>query len=115
MVRTIRARFSHGVIEPLEKVAMPEGKEVTITISETLTKEFIHEEEQRDKEWGNLAMSSFANDWDNEKAERYYEIKREQEMEGISEAAERGKKDNIRITECPKPRRWAVGWFIQTV
>ena len=33
MLRTIRARFSHGVIEPLEKVEMPEGKEITITIS----------------------------------------------------------------------------------
>ena len=30
MLRTIRARFSHGVIEPLEKVEMPEGKEITI-------------------------------------------------------------------------------------
>ncbi|MBE7445479.1 MAG: antitoxin family protein [Planctomycetia bacterium] len=67
MARTIRARFSHGVIEPLEKVEMPEGKEITITISETLTKEFLYEEEQRDREWGNLAMSSFASDWNNEK------------------------------------------------
>ncbi len=47
MARTIRARFSHGVIEPLEKVEMPEGQEITITIAETLTKEFLHEEEQR--------------------------------------------------------------------
>jgi len=83
MARTIRARFSHGVIEPLEKVEMPEGKEITITISEALTKEFIHEEEQRDREWGNLAMSSFANDWNNEKdaiydnwKERYHVQKR---------------------------------------
>ena len=67
MARTIRARFLHGVIEPLEKVEIPEGKEITVTIFETLTKEFIHEEEQRDREWGNLAMSSFAVDWDNEK------------------------------------------------
>ena len=67
MNRTIRARFSQGVIEPLEKVEIPEGKEITITISETLAKELIHEEEQRDKEWGNLAMSSFVNDWNNEK------------------------------------------------
>lgn len=83
MARTIKARFSHGVIEPLEKVEMPEGKEITITISEILTKEFIHEEEQRDREWGNLAMSSFANDWNNEKdaiydnwQERYHVQKR---------------------------------------
>lgn len=83
MARTIRARFSHGVIEPLEKVEMPEGKEITITISETLTKEFLHEEEVRDREWGNLAMSSFASDWNNEKdaiydnwKERYHVQKR---------------------------------------
>ena len=83
MARTIKARFSHGVIEPLEKVEMPEGKEITITIEEILTKEFIHEEEQRDREWGNLAMSSFANDWNNEKdaiydnwQERYHVQKR---------------------------------------
>lgn len=71
MLRTIRARFSHGVIEPLEKVEMPEGKEITITISETLTKEFIHEEEQRDRAWGNLALSSFTSDWNNEKDAMY--------------------------------------------
>lgn len=47
MARTIRAKFSHSVIEPLEKGEMTEGKKVTITISEALTKEFIHEE-QRD-------------------------------------------------------------------
>jgi predicted DNA-binding antitoxin AbrB/MazE fold protein len=29
---TIRARVSHGLLEPLETVVLPEGKEVTITI-----------------------------------------------------------------------------------
>jgi predicted DNA-binding antitoxin AbrB/MazE fold protein len=29
---TIRARFTHGTLEPLEKIDLPEGKEVTITI-----------------------------------------------------------------------------------
>jgi predicted DNA-binding antitoxin AbrB/MazE fold protein len=29
---TIRARFTRGVLEPLERVDLPEGKEVTITI-----------------------------------------------------------------------------------
>lgn len=29
---TIRARFTHGVLEPLDTVDLPEGKEVTITI-----------------------------------------------------------------------------------
>lgn len=29
---TIRARFTRGVLEPLEKVDLPEGKVVTVTI-----------------------------------------------------------------------------------
>jgi len=32
--KEIRARFSRGVIEPLEKVDLEEGEEVIITISE---------------------------------------------------------------------------------
>lgn len=32
MGRTIRARFSKGVIKPLEKVDIEEGKEITVTI-----------------------------------------------------------------------------------
>lgn len=31
---TIRARFRRGVIEPLERVDLPEGKELTVTILE---------------------------------------------------------------------------------
>ena len=34
MSRTIRARFSKGVIEPLEKIDIGEGKEITVTIME---------------------------------------------------------------------------------
>ena len=30
--KTIRARFSNGLIEPLEKVEIPDGKEITVTI-----------------------------------------------------------------------------------
>jgi predicted DNA-binding antitoxin AbrB/MazE fold protein len=29
---TIRARVTRGVLEPIEKIELPEGKEVTITI-----------------------------------------------------------------------------------
>lgn len=29
---TIRARVKHGVLEPIEKVDLPEGSEVTVTI-----------------------------------------------------------------------------------
>lgn len=32
MVKTIKARFSKGLIEPLEKVDIEEGKEITVTI-----------------------------------------------------------------------------------
>jgi predicted DNA-binding antitoxin AbrB/MazE fold protein len=34
MPKEIRARFSNGVIEPLEKVELEEGEEITIVISE---------------------------------------------------------------------------------
>ncbi len=34
MNRTIRARFKAGVLEPLERVELPEGEEVTVTIGE---------------------------------------------------------------------------------
>jgi len=30
-------------------------------------KQLIKEEEEKDKEWGKLAMTSFAKDWENEK------------------------------------------------
>jgi predicted DNA-binding antitoxin AbrB/MazE fold protein len=32
MAGTIRARFTRGMLEPLERVDLPEGKEVTLTI-----------------------------------------------------------------------------------
>ena len=34
MAKEIRARFSNGVIEPLEKLDLAEGQEINITISE---------------------------------------------------------------------------------
>ena len=39
MAGTIRARFRGGVLEPLEKVDLPEGKEVTVTFLELPTEE----------------------------------------------------------------------------
>jgi predicted DNA-binding antitoxin AbrB/MazE fold protein len=32
MIKTIRARFIKGIIEPLEKIDLDEGKEITVTI-----------------------------------------------------------------------------------
>jgi predicted DNA-binding antitoxin AbrB/MazE fold protein len=34
MGRTIRARVKHGLVEPLETIDVPDGTEVTVTISE---------------------------------------------------------------------------------
>ena len=39
MGKTIRARFSKGVIEPLEKINIPEGEEITVTIMEVPLKQ----------------------------------------------------------------------------
>ncbi len=33
MTRTIRARFKGGVIEPLERIELPDGAEVTVTVA----------------------------------------------------------------------------------
>lgn len=38
MATRIRARFSRGKIEPLEKVNLKEGEEVTVIIDERITK-----------------------------------------------------------------------------
>ena len=46
------------------------------------TKEFIREEEQRDNHWGSLAISGFAEDWENQKDaiydnwEKYYHVQK---------------------------------------
>lgn len=34
MGKTVRARFSKGILEPLEEIDIPEGKEVIVTIIE---------------------------------------------------------------------------------
>lgn len=38
MVKKIKARFSHGVFTPLEKIDIPEGKEITIDIPDETKK-----------------------------------------------------------------------------
>lgn len=43
MAREIRARFTKGVIEPLEAVELEEGEEIIITISERLKVERVRE------------------------------------------------------------------------
>lgn len=34
MLKTIRARYKDGIIEPLEKIDIEDGAEITITVSE---------------------------------------------------------------------------------
>ena len=41
MGRTIRARFSKGVIKPLEKVDVAEGREIAVTIKKLGEKEEV--------------------------------------------------------------------------
>ena len=41
MSRTIRVRFSKGLIEPLEKIDIGEGKEITVTIMEVPSRQEI--------------------------------------------------------------------------
>ena len=36
MIRTIRARYRNGVIEPLEDIDIEDGTEITITVSEPI-------------------------------------------------------------------------------
>lgn len=38
MAKTIRARFSKGIIEPLEKVDIADGKEITVMIMDVRLK-----------------------------------------------------------------------------
>lgn len=52
MPATFKARILHGLIEPLEKVDLPEGEELMVTIN-------------RD-DWSELAEQGFARDWDND-------------------------------------------------
>lgn len=41
MTKTIRARYRRGMIEPLEKLDIEEGQELTVTISDTLIEEKV--------------------------------------------------------------------------
>jgi len=37
LLKTIKARYRNGVIEPLEKMDIEDGAEITITVSESVT------------------------------------------------------------------------------
>jgi len=61
MERTIRVKFSNGVIKPLERLDIEEGKELTITIKEAPEKE--HAFERAGGSWkGTLDFDEFIKD-----------------------------------------------------
>jgi predicted DNA-binding antitoxin AbrB/MazE fold protein len=51
MGKTVRARYSKGVIKPLEKVDIEEGKEITITIVEVSSKHKLDAFKKSAGEW----------------------------------------------------------------
>ena len=51
MSRTSRARFSGGIIEPLEKIDISEWKEITVTIMEVPLKAGDHNFEKSAGSW----------------------------------------------------------------
>ena len=68
MNKTIKVRFSHGKLVPLEKVEFPEGEELLVTceVAQAHGKEI-----QPELEWGGMSESGFAEDWENEKDAAY--------------------------------------------
>lgn len=51
---TIRARVHRGVLEPLEKIDLPEGKEVTITILDMPTERDVEASRRAAGGWRGL-------------------------------------------------------------
>jgi predicted DNA-binding antitoxin AbrB/MazE fold protein len=51
---TIRARVSHGLLEPLEPIGLPEGKEVTITILDIPTERDVEASRRAAGGWRGL-------------------------------------------------------------
>ncbi len=74
MNKQIRAKLSHGIIEPMEHIKLPEGSEFFITISKSLTKK---DKNTEDRQWGALSNNSFTKDWDNDKDSIYDNWKEE--------------------------------------
>lgn len=63
MTKSIKAKYSHGVIEPLEKVDFAEGEEITITVSvQSQKKNSLEVDEKIRKLFGPKGEP----DWDND-------------------------------------------------
>jgi hypothetical protein len=56
MLREVRARVSHGKLEPLEDLGLPEGEEVTILVREPFKK--------KDDEEARAAFERSAGSWE---------------------------------------------------
>ena len=62
MLKTIKAKYKHGIFEPLEKVDLEDGSEVNITIE---SRKFMSEEEREKRflssagGWKDLLDESF--------------------------------------------------------
>lgn len=56
MTKTIKARFSHGVIEPLEKLEFPDGKMITVTISDSEFNQTKDDKDPLDSSFGSWAV-----------------------------------------------------------
>ncbi|WP_420266645.1 antitoxin AF2212-like protein [Candidatus Magnetominusculus dajiuhuensis] len=74
MAIEIKARISHGVIEPLERIDFPEGKEVTVTISSDIATPKASITEALDAAFGSWA------DVDTEKLKRDIYANREKSV-----------------------------------
>jgi len=58
MTGTIRARYRNGVIEPLEKIELPENTEITITITEAKPEETADALERSAGSWKGTTPSA---------------------------------------------------------
>ena len=73
MIRTIRARYSGGVLEPLEPLALEEGEEIELTLNEQ-----VHEsEEAEDAAFARAMQEAMTSERVSE--EEVYAILREQD------------------------------------
>lgn len=80
ITKSIKAKYSHGVIEPLEKVDFAEGEEITITVSiqkKTHSRNFIEALKNTAGGWENLidAESLKKNIYDNRQLSTRADIK----------------------------------------
>lgn len=63
MAKTVRAKYSKGIIEPLEPLWIEEGRELVVTIEEEMIPSALQRFEQAAGSWaGLIAEEEFLND-----------------------------------------------------